>query len=108
MRSKRRSRDTSRRWGTEEVCHVDDAKDSADSALSARESREVEDSHAEGAENAEVWPMNVDLLINFGMNTLKEGFKRVVNNYCEEYSADSALSVRGKMSHAENAENAEK
>ena len=52
--------------------------------------------------------MNVDLLINFGMNTLKEGFKRVVNNYCEEYSADSALSARGKMSHAENAENAEK
>ena len=51
--------------------------------------------------------LHVGLLINFGMNTLKEGFKRIVNNYCEN-SADSALSARGKLSHAENAENAEK
>ena len=51
--------------------------------------------------------LHVGLLINFGMNTLKEGFKRIVNNYCEECSADSALSARGKMSHTENAENAE-
>lgn len=51
--------------------------------------------------------LHVGLLINFGMNTLKEGFKRIVNNYCEENSADSALSARGKLSHAENAENAE-
>ena len=39
--------------------------------------------------------LHVGLLINFGMNTLKDGFKRVVNNYCEEYSADSAFSARG-------------
>ena len=51
--------------------------------------------------------LHVGLLINFGMNTLKDGFKRIVNNHCEECSADSALSARGKMSHAEVAENAE-
>ena len=48
--------------------------------------------------------LQVGLLINFGMNTLKEGFKRVVNNFGIENSASSAREGR---SHAEDAENAE-
>ena len=48
--------------------------------------------------------LQVGLLINFGMNTLKEGFKRVVNNFGIENSASSAREGR---SHAENAEYAE-
>ena len=51
--------------------------------------------------------LQVGLLINFGMNTLKEGFKRIVNNFGVESSAGSALSARGEKAHAENAENAE-
>lgn len=51
--------------------------------------------------------LQVGLLINFGMNTLKEGFKRIVNNFGVENSACSALSARGGMAHAENAEGAE-
>jgi len=47
--------------------------------------------------------LHVGLLINFGLNTLKEGFKRVVNNYDGGNSANSAVSARGK-SHAESAE----
>jgi len=48
--------------------------------------------------------LQVGLLINFGMNTLKEGFKRIVNNY--GMRNNSVLSAREK-SHAEDAENAE-
>lgn len=51
--------------------------------------------------------LQVGLLINFGMNTLKEGFKRVVNNFGLENSAPSAYSAREETSHAEVAENAE-
>ncbi len=38
--------------------------------------------------------LQVGLLINFGMNTLKEGVKRIVNNCYADVSA------RGKISHA--------
>ena len=51
--------------------------------------------------------LQVGLLINFGMNTLKEGFKRVVNNFGLQNSAPSAYSAREEKSHAEVAENAE-
>lgn len=64
--------------------------------------------------------LQVGLLINFGMNTLKEGFRRIVNDYTgAEISAHSASSAReggdggnggggGGRSHAENAEGAER
>ena len=57
--------------------------------------------------------LQVGLLINFGMNTLKEGFRRVVNNYTgTEISVCSAFSARdgrdgGVGARAEGAEAAE-
>ena len=48
--------------------------------------------------------LQVGLLVNFGMNTLKEGFKRIVNNYGAETCAERHVE---EMRHAENAENAE-
>ena len=45
--------------------------------------------------------LEVGLLINFGMNTLKEGFKRVVNGFGRQPIAGE------EASHAESAENAE-
>ena len=51
--------------------------------------------------------LQVGLLVNFGMNTLKEGFKRIVNNYGAETRAEGAERHVEEMRHAESAESAE-
>ena len=51
--------------------------------------------------------LQVGLLVNFGMNTLKEGFKRIVNNYGAETRAEGAERHVEEMRHAESAEDAE-
>ena len=53
--------------------------------------------------------LQVGLLVNFGMNTLKEGFKRIVNNYGTETRAEGRRGAGvGGMPHAESAEGAER
>ena len=51
--------------------------------------------------------LQVGLLVNFGMNTLKEGFKRIVNNYGAETRAEGAERHVEEMRHAESAVSAE-